>query len=248
VIIVSLLAFIGIFTISIKEDKLKKILVYFISFAAGALLGDVFIHLMPEITGDGFSLQISLSILAGVLIFFILEKVIHGQDYHHDCHEHDHKKSKKKEKRIEPVAYMSLIASTIHGILDGIVIAAAFLVDIHVGVATAIAVGLHEIPHKLGSYSILLHGGFARKKALILNFVAASFALIGAILTLIIGNDLDVIRKTILPIAAGGLIYIASSDLIPELHKESSGFRSSALQLIYFILGICVMLLLLTLE
>ncbi|MEK6850598.1 MAG: ZIP family metal transporter [Nanoarchaeota archaeon] len=244
VFLISLLAFIGLFTFSIKEKKLKKIIVYFISIAAGALFGDVFIHILPEIANEeGFTLTISISFLAGVLIFFILEKIIHGQQYHQ--HSEDRQPKKEKKKQIKPVAYMSLIVSTIHNFLDGLVIVSAYLVSIPAGIGTTIAVGLHEIPHEVGSFSILLHGGFNRRKALFINFLSALAAVVGALVALWLSNIVGSLQMIIVPIAAGGLLYIAGSDLIPELHKEAHGFKSSFWQVVSFIVGIGAMLLLL---
>ncbi len=244
VFLISLLAFIGLFTFSIKEKKLKKIIVYFISIAAGALFGDVFIHILPEIANEeGFTLTISISFLAGVLIFFILEKIIHGQQYHQ--HSEDRQQKKEKKKQIKPVAYMSLIVSTIHNFLDGLVIVSAYLVSIPAGIGTTIAVGLHEIPHEVGSFSILLHGGFNRRKALFINFLSALAAVVGALVALWLSNIVGSLQMIIVPIAAGGLLYIAGSDLIPELHKEAHGFKSSFWQVVSFIVGIGAMLLLL---
>ena len=244
VIIVSLLAFLGLFSFVIEQKKQKKFLIYFISLAAGALFGDVFIHLLPEIAKtSGFTFSVSLSLLGGVMVFFILEKIIHGQHYHgHDEH------GKKSKKEIQPVAYMSLIVSTTHNFLDGVVIASAFLINIPAGVATAIAVGLHEIPHEVGSFSILLHGGFSRTKALFVNFISALFALLGAFLALWLSGFALQIHDIILPIAAGGLLYIAGSDLIPELHKESEGFKAAVLQIVIFLFGIALMAALILLE
>jgi zinc and cadmium transporter len=247
VFLVSLLAFIGLFTFSIREKSLKKILIYFISLAAGALFGDVFIHILPEIAKeDGFTIIVSLSLLSGVLIFFILEKVIHGQQYHEEGHgEGEHNDERHPKKKIKPVAYMSLTVSTIHNFLDGLVIASAYLINIPAGIGTTLAVGLHEIPHEVGSFSILLHGGFSRRRALFINFLSALAAIIGALIALWLSSFVGSLQSIIIPIAAGGLLYIAGSDLIPELHKESHGFSSSFWQVVMFILGIALMLILL---
>jgi zinc and cadmium transporter len=238
---ISLLSFLGLFLFTLSEEHRKDVLIYLISLAAGALFGDVFIHLLPEIANEkGFTIDISIYLLAGVLLFFILEKVIHGQHYHH---EHEH--CEAAEKKIKPVAYMSLIISTVHNFIDGLVIAAAYVISIPAGIGTTVAVGLHEIPHEIGSFAILLHGGFTRKKALLLNFTSALASVMGALIALALGNYIQRLQEIIIPIAAGGLLYIAGSDLLPELHKESCSFRSSSLQIAFFVFGICVMLLLL---
>jgi len=171
-----------------------------------------------------------------VLIFFILEKAIHSQQYH------SHENGRKK---IKPVAYMSLIISTIHNFIDGLVIAATYFISIPAGIGTTLAVGLHEIPHEVGSFSILLHGGFKRGRALFVNFLSALAAVLGAVVALLFKGFIENLQSFLVPIAAGGLIYIAGSDLIPELHKESHDFKSALLQILIFMLGIGLMLLLL---
>lgn len=241
VFLISLLSFLGLFLFSIKEERLKKVLIYFISLAAGALFGDVFIHLLPEIARtNGFGIGVSISFISGVVLFFILEKAVHVQQYHHkhDICEHG-------KKQIKPVAYMSLIVSTFHNFLDGLVIAAAYMINLPAGLGTTFAVGFHEIPHEVGSFSILLHGGFKRTNALFVNFLSALAAILGALLVFLLGNFIQNIEIILVPIAAGGLLYIAGSDLIPELHKEECGFGVSLLQVIFFILGVALMLLLL---
>lgn len=245
ILVVSLVSFIGVFTLGIRAEKLKKILIYLISFSAGALFGDAFIHLMPEIIKDfGWSLKVSFYLLAGILIFFILEKIVHFQQYH--CHGEECEKELSKEiktsknTRIHSFAYMSLIGSSLHNLIDGMIIAASYLVNFQVGLATTLAVFLHEIPHELGDFSILVHGGFSRGKALLVNFVSALISLVGAGLTIALSSSIGNVTSIIVPIATGGFIYIAGSDLIPELHKES-GLKSSIFQVIAFVIGILIM-------
>ncbi|MEK6856007.1 MAG: ZIP family metal transporter [Nanoarchaeota archaeon] len=239
VLLISLISFMGLLFFRVSEKKLNRILIYLISIAAGALFGDVFIHLIPEISNNnGFTIGVSLSFLLGVLIFFILEKAIHSQHYHSDEHEH-------KTKNVKPLAYMSLTVSTIHNFLDGLVIALAYMVNIPAGIGTTLAVFLHEIPHEVGSFSILLHGGFTRRKALFVNFISSLSAILGAVVALVLGEIVQSLQNVLIPIAAGGLLYIAGSDLIPELHKESHNVKSALLQILMLIVGIATMLLLL---
>ena len=247
ILVVSLVSFVGAFTLGIRSEKLKKILIYFISFSAGALFGDAFIHLFPEIIKEqGFGLIVSIYLLIGILIFFILEKIVHFQQYH--CHgdkncEHEletmSRKSKNK-KHIHSFAYMSLIGSSLHNFIDGTIIAASYLVNFPLGIATTLAVFLHEIPHELGDYSILIHGGFSKKRALFVNFLSALVSLLGMAFTLSLNSFVPNLQMILIPIATGGFIYIAGSDLIPELHKET-GLKTSIIQIITFILGIGVM-------
>jgi len=238
VFIVSLISFIGIISLSIKISKLKTILIYLISFSAGALLGDTFIHLLPEIIENtGYTLYSAIYLLSGITIFFILEKIIHWQHCHMPInHEHIH-----------PFAYMNLVGDALHNFIDGLIIAASYIASIPVGIATTIAVILHEIPQEIGDFGVLLHGGFTKAKALGINFLTGLTAIFGALIVFWLGGFIEGIQEFLIPFAAGGFIYIASSDLIPELHKETE-IRRSIGQIISFILGIGIMAVLLLLE
>ncbi len=238
VIIVSLISFAGVLTLSFKHEKLKKVLIYMVSFSAGALLGDAFIHLLPEIVEEsGFTLQVSIYLLLGIAISFIIEKVVHWRHCHlPTSREHPH-----------PFAVMNLFGDALHNFIDGLIIGASYLVSIPVGIATTLAVILHEIPQEIGDFGVLLHGGFSKSKALFFNFLTALTAILGVVIALILSNSVENLTTFLIPFAAGGFIYIAGSDLIPELHKEVS-LKSSILQLVLFILGILVMMALLLLE
>lgn len=236
VLLVSIVSFIGVFTLSVKQEKLQKILIYLVSFSTGALFGDAFIHLIPEIAKHhGLGIKISLSLLGGILIFFVLEKFVRWRHCHSvECEEHHPKH----------LAYMNLIGDGMHNFIDGAIIAASYIVSPAVGIATTTAIILHEIPQEIGDFAVLLHAGFTRKKALLFNFLSAAIAVLGTVTVLITNRLIEGIEFYLVPIAAGGFIYIAGSDLIPELHKKT-GLKESILQLIMFILGIAVMALLL---
>lgn len=238
VLAVSCLSLIGLASFGIKQDKLKKILIYFVSFSAGALFGDAFIHLLPESTQNGFTLPISFAILGGIVLFFIIEKVIH---WHH-CHTPESKEHK------HPVTYISIVGDMLHNFIDGSIIAASYLISTSTGLATTVAVAFHEIPHELGNYSILLHGGFSRKKALLVNFLTALTAILGAAATLWLSVQIEGLKTLLIPIAAGTFIYIAGSDLVPELHKNNEKITQSLLQLLAFLIGIAFMALFLLFE
>ncbi|MBX4212015.1 ZIP family metal transporter [Candidatus Pacearchaeota archaeon] len=239
VFIVSLISFVGVFVLGIKAERLKTLLIYLVSFSAGALFGDAFIHLLPEIAkNQGFSLNVSLSILGGIIIFFILEKIIHWQHCHLPI----------TTTHVHPFSYMNLVGDGVHNFLDGAIIAAGYFVSIPAGIATTLAVVLHEIPQEIGDFGVLLHGGFSKGKALALNFLSALTAFFGALLVLIIGVERSsLVEPFLVPLAAGGFIYIAGSDLIPELHKETK-LSKSIIQLLFFILGIAVMFALIFVE
>lgn len=233
VAIVSLIAFVGILTFSVRGEKLGKILLYLVSFAAGGLLGGAFIHLLPEaVERFGFNVSVSLSVLSGIIAFFILEKLIHWR--------HCHIPTSKTHPH--PFAYMNLVGDGVHNFIDGLIIAGSYLVSIPLGLTTTLAVILHEIPQEIGDFGVLVHGGFKRRKALFLNFLTALTAVVGTVVALSLSIFVENLTLFLLPFAAGGFIYVASTDLIPELHKGSYETRKSILQLITFVLGILVML------
>ncbi len=238
VIIVSIISLIGVLTVYIETERLKKILIYMVSFAAGALLGDAFIHLLPEaIEKSGITLSISIFILSGIVISFIIEKIIHWR--------HCHQPTTKNHPH--PYAIMNLVGDCIHNFIDGLIIAGSYLINIPVGMATTLAVILHEIPQEMGDFGVLLHGGFSKGKALFFNFITALTAVIGVVIALTISNYTGSLTNFLIPFAMGSFIYIAGSDLIPELHKEVK-IKNSIIQLVLFVFGILVMCLLLLLE
>lgn len=232
VILVSLISFIGVSVIALTEARLNKLLIYLVSFSAGALFGDVFIHLLPEfIEENGFDLYASFGVLAGIGSFFVLEKIVHWHHHHEiEC-----------ENRPKPFAIVNLVGDGFHNLLDGVIIAGSYLFSIPVGIATTLAVILHEIPQEIGDFGILLYGGFKVRQALWFNFLTALSAVVGAVLVFILVGYVDGIESILIPYAAGGFLYVAGSDLIPELHKHT-GLKTSLAQLAALMLGIAVML------
>tara|TARA_Y100000310_G_scaffold345709_1_gene468620 strand:+ start:22289 stop:23038 length:750 start_codon:yes stop_codon:yes gene_type:complete len=231
VIIVSLISLIGLLSLSVNTKKLKNYLHYFVSFSAGALLGDVFIHLIPETVEQyGFVTEVSAFILFGIIFSFVVEKFIRWRHCHVPTSEdHPH-----------PFAIMNLVGDGFHNFLDGLIIGASYLISIPVGIATTVAVLLHEIPQEIGDFGVLIHGGFSRKKALALNFLSALVAIIGVLIALTLTTFVENITLYLIPFAAGTFIYIAGSDLIPELHKDDDT-KKSIVELIVFILGVAIM-------
>lgn len=231
VLLVSVVSFVGLLILTIKQKNLKKFLLFMVSFAAGAMLGDVFIHLLPELIESGeFSLYSSLYILGGIVLFFVLEKIIHWRHCHLSAAK-DH---------VHPLAFMNLVGEAVHNFIDGVLIAGSYLLSIPVGIATTIAVLLHEIPQEMGDFGVLLHSGMKPKKALLLNFLIALTAVVGALIVLGIGLDQHEITSVIIPITIGGFLYIANADLIPELHKDVK-VSNSIIQLFSFLVGVAVM-------
>jgi zinc and cadmium transporter len=238
VFIVSLISLIGVFMLSMDERKLRRILFILVSLAVGGLFGDAFIHLLPEsFRAESGELSASLYVLLGIILFFILEKFLHWR-HSHITDESEH---------IHPVGYINLIADGVHNFFDGVLIAASFLFSFQTGLATTIAVILHEIPQEIGDFGILIHSGFTRKRALQFNYLSATTAFLGAIIALIIGHSLANFSEIMIPITAGGFIYIAGSDLVPELHKELE-FSRSLMQFVGILIGLGLMLLLTFIE
>lgn len=229
ILIISFISFIGLIGFGLKEEKLKTVLIYVISFSAGALLGDAFIHLLPEI--ETFTLTASFYVLAGILVFFILEKILHWQHCHMPI----------TKQHIHPFAYMNLVGDSMHNFIDGVIITTSYLVSVPAGIATTMAVAFHEIPQKIGDFGILVHGGFSKKKAILINFIVSLTALIGMILAFWLSGIMNHVESIFIPLTIGGFIYIAGSDLIPEMHKETN-LKKSIIQTICFILGILIML------
>jgi zinc and cadmium transporter len=201
-------------------------------------MGDAFIHLIPgAYEKSSSSTVVSLYILLGILVFFVLEKVIHWRHCHEEpCEKHPH-----------PFSYIILMGDSLHNFVDGMVIGASYLVSIPVGIATTVAVVFHEIPQEIGDFASLIYGGFSRKKALILNFLSALMAVFGALLILSFDLKIDGLEEFLIPFAAGGFIYIAGTDLIPELHKHNEA-KKGVFQVLAFLLGIGLMLGMLLVE
>lgn len=239
VIIISLLPLLAS-AIVFSHKKISGAVFILISVSIGALFGDAFIHLLPELFTKTDSVNASLYIIAGIVFFFAFEKFFHWRHEHHahneECGEH-----------ILPVGYMSLVSDGLHNFIDGIVIAVSYLVSVPVGIATTIAVILHEIPQEISDIGILLHAGFGKKRALLFNFYSGLLAIGGTIGGLAIAEQMQTAIPAILAFTAGSFIYIAGSDLLPELHKTINP-RHSLLQLCGIGIGVGLMLLLLIFE
>jgi len=238
VFLVSALSLIGIFTLSLNMDRLRKMLLFLVSFAVGGLFGDAFIHLIPEsFERLGANLTTSLYLVSGILIFFVLEKFLLWRH----CH------IPPSEEHLHPVVTMNLVGDAAHNLADGIIIGVGYAVSIPIGITTTLAVVLHEIPQEIGDFGVLVHGGLPVKRALAYNFLSALTAILGTIVFLVIGSNIEAYALSLLPIVAGGFLYIAGSDLIPELHHDVK-VSTSFWQFVLIILGVGVMALLVVLE
>lgn len=233
VLLISAVSLTGVFTLSLSTKNFKESSLFLVSFAVGGLFGDAFIHLLPEAFKSLNGSTVSILTISGILLFFVLEKFLRWQHCHNiSCKEHS--------RSLRPVAIINLIGDFIHNFIDGALVAGSFLVSLPLGLTTALAVLLHEIPQEIGDFGILVHGGLSLKKALYLNFLTALSAIIGAILVLVIGANIEGLSLWLLPITAGGFIYIAGADLIPELHHETNT-KNSIIQFSSIVLGILIM-------
>jgi len=239
VIFVSLISLVGVFTLSLQEKILRKYLFLLVSLATGALIGDAFIHLIPEALEEaGNPTMVSIVIIVGILIFFIIEKFLH---WHH------HQAGEESCPEVHSTGRMILFSDGVHNFIDGLVLGASYLVSVEVGLATTLAIILHEIPQEIGDFGVLIHSGYSTKRALFLNFLSALTAILGTVIALLIGGSTDSLIFWLVPLAAGGFIYIALSDLIPEMHKTKY-LPYSILQLVVVLVGVVAMLVLLLVE
>lgn len=226
----SIISLVGVFLLSIKQKMLNAILNDLVSFAAGALMAAAFLELIPEaleLFEEDAGVIIMPYVLAGVLIFFVLEQFLLWSHCHHGKCE------------VHTFSYLILFGDALHNFIDGIIITASFLVSIPVGVTTGIAILLHELPQEIGDFSVLLFSGFSRFRALFYNFLSALTAFAGALLAYYFREAVFVFSPYLLALAAGGFIYIASADLLPELHKERIPTRSLK-QFLWLMAGIVI--------
>lgn len=234
-ILVSLVSLVGVVLLSFGTKQVEKYLSLLVAFSAGTLLGDAFLHMIGEsLGGVGYDSTAALSILGGFIFSFIIERFVH---WHH-CHtgqEHKHR-----------LATMNLVGDSIHNLLDGFAIAVSFAVSLPVGIATTLAIILHEIPQEMGDFAVLLYSGFSKRKAIIFNLVTALTAVVGVGIGLVAISAFQSIEKQLLLFAAGNFIYIAATDIMPELNRHE-GIRRGIAHLIAILAGIGVMYLLLRL-
>ena len=224
---ISLLSLVGVFTLMISDKLLNKIILGLVGLSAGTLMGGAFLHLIPEAIHDLDHDTAFMLVIVGFMVFFILEKL-----FWRHCH--------KKDCKIHTFAYINLVGDGIHNFIDGLIIAASFLVSIELGIITSIAVAMHEIPQEIGDFGVLVYGGIEKKKALFYNLITALTALIGGVIGYFFIPHMGEFQGYILPIAAGGFLYIAASDLVPELHKETNTWKT-VLAFTMFVVGIVLM-------
>ena len=231
VAIVSSLSLAGIIILIFNKELNKNTLLYLVSFSVGGLLGGAFFHLIPEATkSSGFTPTVSSFILVGILASFIVEQVLKWRHCHVPTSE-DHPHS---------FAYMNLIGDSVHNMIDGLIIGGSYLVSTSMGIVTTLAVCLHELPQEIGDFGVLVYAGFTRRKALKYNFLTALTAFIGVIIALSLNVYVEGLTKYLIPFAAGNFIYIAGSDLIPELHAEED-LGCTLIQIAAMLLGVILL-------
>ncbi|MDD5730066.1 MAG: ZIP family metal transporter [Candidatus Omnitrophica bacterium] len=226
--LVSIISLIGVFTLAINDKLLKQIIFCLIGFSAGSLIGSAFLHILPEVLAATSSISVFYCLILGIIIFFMMERYFYWRHCHDGICD------------VHAFTYLNLIGDGFHNFIDGMVIAASFVASVKLGVVTTLAVIFHEIPQELGDFGVLVYGGFSRRKALTWNFISAMTAMVGALVGYFLSDIIPHLSNFILPLTAGGFIYIATSDLIPEIHKEINQKRSN-LAFIAFLLGILFM-------
>ena len=231
VAVTSIVSFSGALALVLNDHWLKKSLIYFVSFAAGSMIGAAFFHLLPEALDETPSLEVFIAALFGFSLFFVLERFLRWHHCHEEtCETHGH------------LGWLNLVGDSFHNMIDGMIIFASFIGGPALGIPVTLSIILHEIPQELGDFGVLLYSGFTKKRALFYNFLSACAAFFGVLLGWIFYHQSELVSALLLPFAAGGFIYIAASDLIPELHKDRNLWRAifsyvlfiSALVFMYF--------------
>lgn len=223
-----------------RENFVKGIFIHLISFAAGTLLGAAFLNLLPEAIEAGVEgEQVFLWALGGFVAFFLIEGIFLKFHHHEEHHVGEGSDMVGEHHHLSSTPWMLLFGDAVHNFLDGIVIVAAFLVNIPLGIVTAFAVAAHEIPQEIGDFSVMLHSGWKKKKVLVLNVAAAFMTTVGAVGAFALRGVLEPITGFLLALTAGFFIYIAASDLIPELYRNGTAQRDKLSHvMILFLLGI----------
>ena len=245
ILIVSAVSLIGILFLLIRKEIFEKIQTLLVAFAIGSLLGGAILHLIPESLHEQSTDIATLLVLFSIVVFFVLEKYFHVQRHHHP-----------EEKKLKSFGPLNLIADAMHNLLDGVLIAAAFIsgfsIDPHTGLSSidprtgliaTVAILAHEIPQEIGDFAVLVLAGYTKKRALFFNFLSALSALVGGVVVLVI-PEIGRYSHYILPMAAGGFIYIALANLMPELNTPQSAKRAIS-QVVAVLLGLLMMWLML---
>ncbi len=231
-ILVSLSSFIGIFTISLNERTLHKVLTILVAYSAGTILGAALFDLLPEAVELVDETLVYPIIAFGFVFFLLLERTL----YWYHGHGHGHEFQHEGEEVPKDFAYLNLLGDFVHNFIDGMIIAASFVNSVTVGVAAAVAVVFHELPQEMGDYGILIYAGIERKRALILNSLAAASVIVGGIFGSFFIGMVENLEGYMVAFSAGAFIFLSASELIPEMHEEHDRWRA-LIQLAVLILG-----------
>jgi zinc and cadmium transporter len=235
VLAVSLISVLAAIPLLLKKRLSKRFQLFMLSLSVGALLAVVFFDFIPHIAEEGFSQAAGITLIAGFLVFFIIERLVH----HH--HSHEVEKEGSGHSHAYHLGLVNVIGDAIHNFLDGIVIASSFLVNPVVGITATVSVILHEVPQEIADFSVLLYSGYSKKKALLLNFLSALTAIIGAVLVFVLADSVHKLSDYLIPFAAGNFIYIAASNLLPQLHRHCDT-KETIEHLAAIILGVIIVL------
>jgi len=227
-IINSLIGLMGVFSLWIKYETLNKILIYLVAFSAGALLGGAFFHLLDESFKHLTVMTSFLITITGFILFFIIEGYFHW----HRC-----------KCRPQPFTYLILIGDSIHNFIDGMIIAATFFINPTLGIVTTLMILGHEAPQEIGLFGTLVYGGYKKRKAMLYSFIVQATCILGGIAGYLASTKAEVFSYYLIPFAAGGFIYIAASDLIPEIHKmHKRNFEMTIFSLLFLLIGLSFMI------
>jgi zinc and cadmium transporter len=225
---ITLCVWAAVFLLALKKDTLKKITIFLVSLSAGSFLGGAFLHLLPEAAEKIEGEKLYLIVLVSFIFFFFMEKLLHWRH----CH--------KENCAIHTFGYMNLFGDSVHNFIDGLVIASSFMIDVKLGFVTTFAIALHEVPQEIGDFGVLIHAGYDKLKAILVNYLVALTVVLGGIVGFFVSSSAESIIPGLLPFAAGGFIYIAASDLMPEIKKEPD-LKRSIHSFLIFILGVLLM-------
>jgi zinc and cadmium transporter len=231
VCLVSAIPLLGLSLVRFGPARIERVLLPLVSIAVGGMLGSALLHLVPEaMTRIPSGSAVSLYVLFGFLGFFILEKNLSTE-----------RRARAGDlRRLQPVATLNLLGDALHNLVDGMVIAAAYLAGGTLGATTTLAVVLHEVPQEIGDLGVLIYAGLSVRRAVLFNLASALMALLGAVITLGLGARVEGFVDALLPIAAGAFLYVAAAGLIPELRRER-GLARSWLQIALVLGGVALM-------
>ncbi|MFX1480233.1 MAG: ZIP family metal transporter [Promethearchaeota archaeon] len=258
IFIVGSLSLIGILMISMKEKTLDKILFILVAFATGTILATALFDLIPESLhhleelGAGINISLVFTfIIVGFVVFFIIERFIYW--FHGHAHEEENKfvcyesmtegidVPINRGSNIKSFALLNLIGDGLHNFLDGVIIMVAFLSSVGNGIIITLAVAFHELPQEIGDFGILVYGGFTKKRALFFNFLSAMVALLGGVLAFFLSETVELFNLFFLAFSGGGFLYIASTELMPEMTKEKN-LKKSIIQALIFVAGVVLIM------